>query len=81
MIVSTPVIPQATSSHAGDPTSRLIAAETIKMPDPIMEPATIMVESNSPSPRTKPVALSSGAVAVADMIVLEMANSAGVARL
>jgi hypothetical protein len=30
----------------------------MKMPDPIIEPATIIVESRRPRPRTKPVGLS-----------------------
>jgi len=33
---------------------RDISAETMKMPDPIIDPATSMVESNRPSPRVKP---------------------------
>src|SRR5262249_14355679 len=44
---------QTTSSHPGLPTCLEISAETIKMPDPIIAPATIIVESNRPSPRTK----------------------------
>ena len=47
-IVSKPVIIQDTSSHPALPTSRDISAATIKMPVPIIEPATIMVESKSP---------------------------------
>jgi hypothetical protein len=31
-------------------------AETMKMPDPIMDPATIIVESSRPRPRMNPVA-------------------------
>jgi hypothetical protein len=36
-----------------------MSVETRKMPEPIMEPATIIVESNNPSPRMNPVCLSS----------------------
>ena len=47
-MVSTPVITHATSSQPGLPSSRAISADTMKIPVPIMDPATIMVESNSP---------------------------------
>src|SRR5947209_8660759 len=36
-----------------------MAAETMKMPEPIIEPATIIVESQRPRPLMKPVRLSS----------------------
>src|SRR5215831_17535979 len=53
--VSTPVTIQTTSNHPGDPTCFEMPPETIKMPDPIMDPATIIVESSKPSPRMNPV--------------------------
>src|SRR4030088_2272110 len=31
-----------------------MSADTMKMPDPIIDPTTIIVESNRPRPRTKP---------------------------
>jgi len=31
-----------------------MSAETMKMPEPIIEPTTIVVESNKPRPRTNP---------------------------
>ncbi len=40
---------QTTSSQPAEPTCRVISALTMKMPDPTMMPATIMIESNSPS--------------------------------
>ena len=43
-----PVMIQEASSQPGLPTLRDISADTIKMPDPIIDPATSMVESNSP---------------------------------
>src|SRR5579863_561683 len=49
-----PVIIQAASSPPVDPASRAMSAETMKMPEPIIEPTTIVVESNRPSPRTNP---------------------------
>ena len=52
MSVSTPVTSQATKSQPGDPTCRAMSADTMKMPDPIMDPATIIVESSRPSPWT-----------------------------
>src|SRR5428012_8161 len=44
----TPVNTQTASNQPDEPTSREISAETMKMPEPIMEPATSMVESNRP---------------------------------
>ena len=59
----------ATRSQPGDPTCRAISADTMKIPDPIIDPATIVVESRSPSPRTKPVVLSSTATAASAIVV------------
>ncbi len=39
---------QEASSQPALPSCRDISAETMKIPDPIMDPATIIVESNSP---------------------------------
>src|SRR4029077_9375516 len=50
--VSKPVTIQTTSSQPGAPTWRAMIEETMKIPEPIMEPATSMVESSKPSPRT-----------------------------
>src|SRR6266850_452763 len=52
VIVRTPASAQATSSQPGAPTSREDSAETMKIPEPIMEPTTIMVASSKPRPRT-----------------------------
>src|SRR5262245_29014951 len=41
-------------SPAGEPVWRLISAATMKMPEPIIEPTTIMVPSKRPMARTKP---------------------------
>src|SRR5579883_1000691 len=46
----------AASSQTGAPTVRPMSAETMKMPDPIIEPATSIVASVRVSARTKPVA-------------------------
>ena len=46
MIVSNPASAQATSSQPGAPTRRADSAETMKMPDPIIDPMTIMVASS-----------------------------------
>ncbi len=51
MIVMTPVTTQTTMSQPAAPTSREISAETMKMPEPIMVPATSMVASKRPSCR------------------------------
>ena len=44
---------QATSNHPGEPTSFEDSAETRKIPDPIIDPTTIMVASIRPRPRTR----------------------------
>src|SRR5215472_16298579 len=50
--VSNPVTIQTTSNHPGEPTWRPMIDETMKIPEPIIDPATSMVESNKPSPLT-----------------------------
>jgi len=55
MIVRTPVITQAMSSHPGEPRLRAISALTMNIPDPIIEPATMAVESIIPRLFLKPV--------------------------
>jgi hypothetical protein len=54
VIVSKPASAHASSSHPGAPLNRDDSAEVIKMPDPIIEPITIMVASIGPSARTRP---------------------------
>src|SRR5438309_4215841 len=44
-----------------------MSAETIKMPDPIIEPTTIIVESKRPRPRIKPESLATGSTEVTDI--------------
>ncbi len=51
-MVKNPVISHAPISSAGDCTSREISADTIKMPDPIIDPITSMVALVRPSPLT-----------------------------
>src|SRR5258706_6375333 len=53
VMVISPAIAHAASSQPGAPTSRDDSADTIKMPDPIIEPMTIMVASSNPSPRVR----------------------------
>src|SRR5882724_5521179 len=45
---------QAANSPPADPVFRPMSAETMKIPDPIIDPTTIVVESNKLSARTKP---------------------------
>jgi hypothetical protein len=52
MIVIAAVTSHAPISSAGDPTVRLMSAETIKIPDPIIDPITIVVAENNPIPCT-----------------------------
>src|SRR5450830_821709 len=51
-IVTTPDATHAMSSQKGEMTVREISAETMKMPDPIIEPATSIVASVSVSALT-----------------------------
>ena len=53
MMVMAAVTSQAAMSRAGEPTVRLMSAETMKMPEPIIEPMTMAVAENRPMPRTK----------------------------
>ena len=45
----TPVSNQRTSIQPGEPISLIIAAVTMKIPEPIIDPATILVASNNPN--------------------------------
>src|ERR1700676_257914 len=62
-----PVITHAASNPPVDPALRAMSAETMKMPEPIIDPTTIVVESNKPSPRTKPEESASAGSAVAKL--------------
>jgi hypothetical protein len=53
-MVRTPVTTQAMSIQPGLPSRRDMSADTMKIPDPIMTPMTIMVESKRFRPRTNP---------------------------
>src|SRR5205085_5877353 len=52
--VSRPVTSQTTSNQPGEPTCFPMIAETMKMPEPIIEPATSIVESSKPRPLMNP---------------------------
>jgi hypothetical protein len=52
-MVSKPATAHASSSQPGAPLNRDVSAEVIKMPDPIIDPITIIVASIGPSARTK----------------------------
>jgi hypothetical protein len=52
VMVITPARTQAIRSQPGEPTSRDDSAEVMKMPEPIIEPITIIVPSTSVRPRT-----------------------------
>ncbi|HJY53030.1 MAG TPA: hypothetical protein VKD89_03315 [Candidatus Udaeobacter sp.] len=54
MIVSKPASAHASNNQPGAPLNRDVSAEVIKIPEPIIEPMTIMVASIGPSARTKP---------------------------
>jgi len=52
VMVITPASAHATSNHPGEPINRELSADVMKMPDPIIEPITIMVPSTRVRPRT-----------------------------
>src|SRR5689334_12643682 len=52
-MVSTPASAHATSNQPGEPTSRDDSADVMKMPEPIIDPTTIIVASSSVRPRTR----------------------------
>src|SRR5262249_27130 len=52
VIVSTPASAQATSNQPGEATNREDSADTRKIPEPIIEPITIIVASRRLRPRT-----------------------------
>src|SRR5258706_2690755 len=52
--VSNPLMNRAAGSRPVDAVWRAISAETMKIPEPIIAPTKIMVESNKPRPRTNP---------------------------
>src|SRR6266545_4060127 len=54
VIVSKPATARARSNQPGAPLKRADSAEVIKIPEPIIEPITIMVASIGPSARTRP---------------------------
>src|SRR5689334_8069083 len=51
-MVITPASAHATSNHPGEPINRELSADVMKIPDPIIEPITIMVPSTRVRPRT-----------------------------
>src|ERR1700756_5691772 len=53
VIVSSPATAQARSNQPGAPLNRDDSADAIKIPEPIIEPITIMVASIGPSARTR----------------------------
>src|SRR5262245_46570149 len=53
VIVSKPASPHASNSQPGAPLNRDDSADTMKIPDPIIEPITIIVASIGPSARTR----------------------------
>ena len=59
MMVRTPARIQESNSQPELPSCLDISAETMKMAEPIMDPATIIVLSNNPRPRLKLCALAS----------------------
>ena len=50
--VINPARTHAAKSHPGEPTSRDDSADVMKMPEPIIDPMTIIVASTQPSSRT-----------------------------
>src|SRR6185312_14841288 len=72
--VMTPVTIQTTSNQNGEPTDRAMSAETMKMPDPIMAPATSIVASTSVSALTNSCGVSVVAGRSATTVVMQLLN-------
>ena len=54
VIVIKPATAQASNNQPGAPINRADSADVMKMPDPIIEPITIIVASTGPRARTSP---------------------------
>src|SRR5688500_18678919 len=67
-MVSTPVTAHATRSHPGLPISRAMSADTMKIPDPIIEPTTTIVASKRFSPRVNSVSRATAGATSADSL-------------
>jgi hypothetical protein len=82
-MVTTPDTTHAINSQKGEPTSRDISADTMKIPDPIMEPATNIVASVRVSALTN--SRDDGAVSAVGVVVVnalpQMLGFAGVRLL
>jgi hypothetical protein len=52
VIVSTPASAHAANSQPGEPTNRADSAEVMKIPEPIIDPTTIIVASRRLKPRS-----------------------------
>src|SRR5690606_9538560 len=61
------VTSQTAISRPGEPTWRAISAETMKMPEPIIEPITIVVASRRPRPLTNPPEVAAGVASASGM--------------
>src|SRR5579875_1484656 len=74
MVISA-VTSHAAISRAGEPTLRALSAGILKMPDPIIEPATRAVALKSPSPWTKCADFPGASLCVGTCITLLPENS------
>ena len=54
VIVIKPATAHASNNQPGAPINRADSAEVMKIPEPIIEPITIIVASSGPSARTSP---------------------------
>src|SRR5213076_1818081 len=54
VMVSKPAKAHPSSNQPGAPLNRDDSADVIKMPEPIIDPMTIIIASIGPSPRTRP---------------------------
>ena len=72
-MVTTSATTHAINSQNGEPTVRLMSAETMKIPDPIIEPATSIVASVSVIALTN--SRDDGAVSAVAVVVVKNASS------
>ncbi len=70
-MVMKPVTSHAPISSAGESVMRAMSAETMKMPEPIIEPITRVVALVSPRPFTNPLSLAGAAEMVFASVLKE----------
>src|SRR6266849_1228902 len=77
VMVSSPASAHAISNQPGEATSRADSAEVMKIPEPIIDPTTIMLASSRPRPRTSLGVELSGSVIVSERDIISPSDCQG----